>query len=80
MQNNLVVGGAGGSGVQYFNYRDVRGEAGIIDRVKDIEKPGSVYQGRLGIGHDIGKRYYFSAGLSGLLLQKNIQGLWWIQW
>ncbi len=64
----------GGSGVQYFNYRDVRGEAGIIDRVKDIEKPGSVYQGRLGIGHDIGKRYYFSAGLSGLFATEEHTG------
>ena len=64
----------GGSGVQYFNYRDVRGEAGIIDRVKDIEKPGSVYQGRLGIGHDIGKRYYLSAGLSGLFATEEHTG------
>lgn len=64
----------GGSGVQYFNYRDVRGEAGIIDRVKDIEKPGSIYQGRLGIVRDIGKRYYLSAGLSGLFATEEHTG------
>ena len=65
----------GGSGVQYFNYSGALGEAGLIDRVKAIEKPGIIYQGRLGLGRDIGKRYFVSAGLSGLSSSEEHTGI-----
>lgn len=64
----------GGSGVQYFSYKDGLGEAGLVERVKAIEKPGSIYQGRLGLGRDIGKRYFVSMGLSGLFASEEHTG------
>lgn len=65
----------GGSGVQYFNYKDVLGETGRVDRVKAIENPGSIYQGRLGLGREIGKRFFMSAGFTGLFASEQHTGI-----
>lgn len=65
----------GGSGIQHFSYKDAIGETGLVDRVKAIEKPGSVYLGRLGLGRDIGKRYFVGMGLSGFFASEEHTGI-----
>ena len=63
----------GGSGVQYFNYRDVRG-LGLLIGSKTLRNPAAFIRGRLRIGHDIGKRYYLSVALSGLFATEEHTG------
>lgn len=64
-QKRMWIFAQGGAGIQDFNYHQNAGETKLTDVLGQIERPSPALLGRIGLGRELGHRYFVQLGLSG---------------
>ncbi|MBK7008247.1 MAG: hypothetical protein IPH36_06270 [Saprospiraceae bacterium] len=64
-QKRMWIFVQGGAGIQDFGYHQTAGETKLTEVLGQIEQPSPALLGRIGLGRELGHRYFVQLGLSG---------------